>query len=335
MSCASSSRIQRIGEYIATLTLILSLNFFLPRLMPGDPFCELSSEEGQEVVRFTEEQKQYYAEHYGLDLPLGQQFVSYLLALGKGDLGYSLYYNEAVDTIILRRLPWTMGLVMSSMLLSTLIGGALGAVSAWNRGCVLDWILYGPLVVLSEIPSFLLALLLLFLLATGIGLFPLAGAKSPFETSSNLCYFISDIVHHAVLPVLALAVSRIGHMYLLTRNSMIGIIGADYMKTAQAKGLSRRRMIFRHALMNALPPIVTRLFLGLGGLMGASILVENVFTYPGIGTLLRDAVISHDYPLIQGLFLFVAIFVLTANNLADIICHRLDPRIGLHGRTSG
>jgi peptide/nickel transport system permease protein len=301
--------------------------------MPGDPFLHISGNEGEEIARFSEAQRRYYIECYGLDRPITAQYASYMAALLKGDLGRSLYYNDTVWRILVKRLPWTAMLVISAVLLSSAFGMLLGGISAWRRNRWLDGSIYFLLIMVSEIPAFLLGLALLLGLAAGLDLFPLSGAFSHFTGNRGIGFDILDRLHHAALPVLALTLVRIGGMYLISRNSMIYVIASDYVRTAVAKGLEKKRILLRHILRNALLPIVTRVFLSLGALVGGAILVENVFAYPGLGLLMREAVVMHDYPLVQGIFLLVTVSVLTANFLADIIYTRLDPRVAA-GRIS-
>jgi peptide/nickel transport system permease protein len=318
----------RVLEYGLTILIVISLNFLLPRVIPGDPFLVISSQgpEDEEVV-LTAEQREFFFDYYGLDKPLGEQYLSYLGELIRGNLGYSMYYKESVSRIILRRLGWTAFMVISSLILSTLIGSILGCVSAWYRNKWPDKLLYFQFIVLAEIPVFLLGLIILFVFAAWLGLFPLAGAITHFANYKGWWERILDILHHACLPVLALTISRMGGMYLLSRNSMTTVLRKDYLRTARAKGLSQKRVIFRHALRNALLPIVTRIFLSLGTLIGGAILVENVFAYPGLGLLMREAVRHHDYHLIQGIFLIVTLLVLLANFFADLVYGKLDPRV--------
>ena len=318
----------RIFEYILTLWVILTVNFALPRAMPGDPFVLLSTDEGEVMTRFTKNQIDKYMSYYGLDRPLYEQYASYMAGLLRGDLGYSIYYNESVSSIIIRRFAWTFFIVVCAVGLSSAIGVLLGLLSAWRRDSLADKGLYFVLVLLSEAPAFLLGLLMLFILAAHLNLFPLSGAMTPFASYDSWWDKARDILNHAALPVLALSLARVGAIYLLARNSLINVLAREYIRTARAKGLPGLRIAVRHALANALLPIVTRIFLSLGGLVGGAILVENVFAYPGLGTLMREAVMVRDYPLIQGIFLLVTGFVLTANFLADKVYSRLDPRVG-------
>jgi len=300
----------------------------LPRAMPGDPFLNLSGDEGQEVAVFSEEQREYYFELYGLDEPIMEQYRSYIVELLQGNLGRSIYYNEAVSSIILRRLPWTLFLVISTVILRTIIGVIVGVISAWYRNGLIDQFLFFNLITLSEIPAFILGLIFLFIFAATLGLFPLSGAMEHFTNYNSQWDKIIDIFHHACLPIMTLTIARLGGMYLLSRNSVINILEKDYLVTARAKGLSKLRIILHYILKNAMLPIVTRVFLSLGSLVGGAILVENVFNYPGLGLLMQEAVTAHDYPLIQGIFLFVAFFVLAANFSADVVYKYLDPRVG-------
>lgn len=295
--------------------------------MPGDPFTFLSSDEGQITVTYSEEQINRYMDYYGLDKPLIDQYISYIVNIFKCNLGYSIYYNDSVISIISRRMPWTISIVIVSILISCMLGTILGSLSAWYRDGLFDKVLYSIMIVLSEIPSFLIGWLFLFVFAAKCGWFPLSGGMSTFANYNSFAKKAVDIIHHAALPVLTLSVSRLGGFYLLSRNSMISVLSKDYMRTAKAKGLNEVRIIFRHALKNSIIPIITRVFLSLGSVFGGAILVENVFNYPGIGHLMREAVMVRDYILIQGIFLCIAVTVLTANLLADIIYKKMDPRV--------
>jgi peptide/nickel transport system permease protein len=268
-----------------------------------------------------------YRHQYGLDRPWPVQYAVYLGGLIRGDLGYSIYYNQDVAKILMARLPWTLFLVLSAVFLSTFAGCLLGGVSASCRNTALDRLLYPFMIALTEVPSFLLGLVLLFVFAAGMKLFPLSGAMTHFAGDASIAARGIDIARHAVLPIATLTLVRTGAMYLLARNSMTTVLSKDYIRTARAKGLGPLRILARHSLRNAMVPVITRVFLGLGGLVGGAILVENVFAYPGLGLLMRESVMVHDYPMIQGIFLLVTVIVLVANLLADFIYRRLDPRI--------
>ena len=318
---------KRLFEYILVFFIIVSLNFLIPRLMPGDPFTFLSSDEGSVHSSYTDEQIAKYKSYYGLDKPLSQQYRDYMINLFRGNLGYSIYFNDTVVSIISKRVVWTIGIVAVSIVISSILGVFLGAFSAWHRNNRIDNIIYSIMITFSEIPSFLIAMLLLFVLAAGTGLFPLSGGITVFGQYDSSFQRIMDIIHHGFLPVLALVLSHTAGYYLLSSNSMITVLSKDYMLTAESKGLEDRRIIFRHGLKNAILPVVTRIFMNLGTVFGGAIIVENVFNYPGVGRLMRQAVMVRDYVLIQGIFLNVCILVLTMNFLADIVYRKLDPRV--------
>lgn len=325
---AAGRKRRRATEYAITIIVVLTLNFLLPRLMPGDAFLILSGDDADPGSVYTAVQREYFRSHYGLDRPLPEQFAGYLTGLARGEWGQSYAYREPVLTVIARRLPWTLFLVGSALLLSLAGGILLGSWSAWRRTWAADRGLYLSLVVLGELPAFLTGLFFLMIFAAQWGLFPLSGAMTPFREYPNLGSRVLDILYHGVLPILTLTAARIGGVYLLVRSSLLLVLGRDYMQTARAKGLREYRIRYRHGLRSALLPLVTRLALQVGAMVGGTVLVENVFAYPGIGQLLADAVYMRDYPLLQGIVLVTACFVLVANIGADQLYQRLDPRIG-------
>lgn len=314
-------------HYILIFFIILLINFFLPRLMPGDPFQYLSVEDGNVSTVFSEEQIQQYKEYYGLDKPLHIQFLNYITRLLKGNLGYSIYYKTSVAEMILTRIPWTVFIVLSALFLSSFIGTVLGAVSARLRENQADKFIYLFMIIFSEIPSFILGTLLLIFLAAKLKWFPLSGGITAFESYSSSFDYFADLLNHAALPILTLTLAGLGGFYLLSRNSMLTVLKKDYIRTAKAKGLSRERILFRHALRNALPPMIARIFMSMGSMFGGAVLVENVFAYPGLGGLMREAVMARDYVLMQHIFLIIAVSVLLMNWLADKTYKKLDPRV--------
>lgn len=314
-------------HYLLILLVMLCINFFLPRLMPGDPFLYLSVEDGNVSAAFSQAQIDQYKAYYGLDLPLHVQFWRYVTGLLRGNLGYSIFYKASVAQMILSRLPWTLLIVLSSLILSSFAGTVLGAVSAWLRDKTADRLMYFIMVLLSEIPAFLLGVLFLFVLAAQLKWFPLSGGSTVFAVYDSFGARLYDILHHAFLPVLTLALTRLGGFYLLSRSSMLTVLSKDYVRTAKAKGIGTRAVIFCHALRNAMPPIVAKIFMSLSAFFGGAVLIENVFAYPGVGRLMREAVANRDYALIQGIFLTITLTVLLMNWLAEIIYKKLDPRV--------
>ncbi|OPX69461.1 MAG: dipeptide transporter permease DppB [Methanoregulaceae archaeon PtaB.Bin056] len=317
-----------LSRFVITLLVILALNFFLPRMMPGDPFSTISSDvQGEDVIIMTEEQREYYSHYYGLDLPLHEQFVVYLSNLVHGDLGKSIQYKMPVTDVILLHLPWTILIVLCATVISTIAGVLLGTISARNRRKGSDRLMMTGLIAFAEIPSFLLGLILLLIFCVFFRIFPLAGAVTPFAHYDSILDQARDIAYHAFLPIITLALAQLTGVYLLTRNTLITVSTKDYIRTARAKGLGEHIVWTRHALRNALLPVVTRTGFMIGMLIGGAVLVESVFRYPGIGSTLRTAVVGRDYPLIQGILLVVAVSILLCNLVVDRVYQKLDPRV--------
>lgn len=313
--------------YAGTFAILLVLNFFLPRLLPGDPIRALADPGAAGYVQDAGQRAKLEA-YYGLNRPLGDQFVRYLSQLARGDLGTSIQTQEPVLTVIAQRLPWTLLLIASGLALSSLVGVTAGIHSGWRRGCSSDRALLVVVLLARNLPAFFVGTLLLLLFAVTLGWLPLSGATTPFTTMAPL-ERVGDVISHLVLPAVTLALSLLGSQYLLMRNSMVAELGQGYLLLGRAKGLTGRRLKYRHAARNALLPVVTQMTLELG-LAGAAVtnvlLVERVFAYPGVGRLVFDSVASRDYPTIAGSFLVLSVMVLAANMVLDVTYARLDPR---------
>lgn len=314
-------------NYLLVIPIVICLNFFLPRLMPGDPFLYLSVEDGNTVPVFSQEQIDQYKVYYGLDEPLFQQFVHYLKQVAKGDLGVSIFYHTSVLNMIKKRIPWTILIVTASLAISSIAGTILGTISAWHRNDLFDKILYSSMLFIAEIPAFLIGIVLLFLLAADLKWFPLSGGSTVFASYDSVWEQMLDILHHMVLPVLTLVLTRMGKFYLLARNSMLTVLSKDYIRTARGKGLKKNSIRYIHALRNSIPPVVMQVFMSFGALFGQAVLVENVFSYPGVGSLMREAVTNRDYALMQGIFLIMAMTILIMNFLSELVFKKLDPRV--------
>ena len=313
-----------IITYAIAFVFIIMLNFLLPRMMPGDPLMAIYGNEA--LIAMTPQLKAELVERFALDQPLWQQFGAYLLALFRGELGYSYYYNAPVLTVILGRLPWTLLLVGTSLVLSTILGIVLGIESGWRRGSRTDRIMLTGLISLNGFPDFFLGMLLLIIFGVTLGVLPLAGALTPYSGLSGPA-LVLDVLKHLALPMTALTLAHLSSGYLLTRNTMITVLKEPYMLTARAKGLSPRILKYRHAGRNSMLPVVTRTGIWVGRVVTGALFVELVFAYPGVGYLTYEALLTRDYPVIQGVFLLVAIFVLAANFIVDLSYPKLDPRV--------
>ncbi|MBU3951308.1 MAG: ABC transporter permease [Proteobacteria bacterium] len=313
----------KLVEITIIFFVIMTALFFLFRLSPGDPISKVAD------PMLTPEDMRYIIEQMGLDKPIWEQYVIYLKNFFTGNFGVSFHYGEPVFKIIRERLGWTVLLFTSSTILAAFAGVFLGKIAAWNKGSRLDNVLSISALVCYTlfIPWF--ALLLLWVFGFKLGLFPLGGILSPELWVGNASWFVRmlDILHHMLLPLMTLFVIHLGSYLLLMRSSMLSVLREDYIITARAKGLSERVIRNKHAAKNAALPVVTSVGLSLAFSINGGALTEQIFTWPGIGRELIFAVSNNDYPLAQACFLLIALVVLLANLVVDILYAYLDPRI--------
>ena len=314
---------KKLFQYVLVLFVATTINFGLPRLAPGDPLLYFFDE--STIKELTSEQKQAVLESVGLGGSLWEQYIDYLKGILTWNFGDSITYAKPVTEIIADKLPWTLTLVFPALILSTLIGVIIGAYSAWNRGKMRDMTLLTTMLTFQAIPGFWLGMLLIAIFAVNLGWFPTYGAVSIMQANTTAGY-LKDVIWHLVLPIVTLSVATVGSHYLLTRSSMLESLGQDYMTMAEAKGVSKKTLIFNHGLRNALLPIYTQFTMALGTLIGGSVVIETVFSYPGIGSLLHESVTARDFPLMQGIFLIITLGVIAANILADVTYPLIDPR---------
>ncbi|WP_217214792.1 ABC transporter permease [Streptomyces sp. AC550_RSS872] len=314
----------KVGGAAVSLLAVLVTGFFLFRLIPGDPVKTMTG--GRPI---SAEQLAAYREEFGLDLPLWQQFTDYCGKALTGDLGTSYQFRAPVVDKISEALPNTLLLTGTAFVLYTLLGIVLGTRSAWRHGGLGDRLNTGLALTLYSIPSFWLGLLLIIVFSVGIGpipgLFPTGGMESGGEEGFA---YVLDVAHHLILPVVTLVAVEYGQTLLVARSALLDEMGSDYLTTARAKGLRDDVVRRRHAVPNALLPTVTLVFVNLGRTVAGVILVETVFSWPGLGGLFYQALSVPDLPLVQGLFLFFAAAVIVMNTLADLVYPLLDPRVG-------
>lgn len=310
-------------QYALVLWVALSVNFLLPRAMPGSPLPYLV---GEEVGTLAPERLAEIQARYGLDRGLAAQYLAYLGDVVRGDWGTSFRLGEPVAAAIADRLPWTLLLVGTSLLLATLFGVVAGAVAAWRRGGRFDAASLTTAIVVDALPTFWIGMILIAVFAVHLGWFPTFGATTPAGPDRGLPW-LADVGRHLVLPALTLTLASLSGTYLVMRAAMQDVLGADHVRSARAKGLPEHRVLMGHAVRNALLPVSTLLFLNLGFLVGGSTIVETVFAYPGVGTLLYEAVLARDYPVLQGAFFVLTVSVVAANALADAVYPWLDPRV--------
>ncbi|WP_253819827.1 MULTISPECIES: ABC transporter permease [Variovorax] len=316
---AASRLLQALGLVIA----VVVLNFVLVHAAPGDPVETIAGASGG----MSPELMAQLRTQYGLDKSLPVQLAVYLGKVARGDLGYSYFFNLPVTQMIAERVPATLLLVLSSVLLAFFAGTALGVLSSRKpNGWLSQFITVLSLVGFAA-PVFWLGIMLVILLASVFPILPVAGMRSIDSTGTGGFADMLDVAQHLVLPTLTLSLVYLAQYSRLARSSMLDVLGSDFIRTARAKGLADRVVLYKHALRNALLPVVTVLGLQFGNVLAGAILVETVFNWPGLGRLAFESVLRRDYPTILGVLLFSSVVVVVMNQLTDLCYRFIDPRI--------
>jgi peptide/nickel transport system permease protein len=318
--------LRRLGFYLLAAWASLTINFFLPRLIPGDPASTIfAASRGQ----MQPEQLAQIKQALGLsDDPMIIQYITYLSHALRFDFGISFSsFPTPVTNVIGTGFVWTMLLGLTALIISFIVGNIIGIMGSWKRGGLVDSILPPLLIFIGAFPPFFLALMGLYFLGLQMGWFPMRHAYDDTLTPTLSLAFIGSVITHLLLPALTIILVSLGGWALGMRNTMIGVLAEDYVTMAEAKGLSQRQIMFNYAARNALLPSVTSFGMALGFVLSGQILVETIFGYPGLGYLLIKAVSNLDYPLMEGLFLMITFAVLAANFMVDVLYTRLDPRV--------
>ena len=313
---------KRLGYAVALLFAVLVLNFTLLYLAPGDAAETIAGEAGGA----SPEMLAKIRKDYGLDLPFLDQLYLYLVKVVQGDFGHSFYFDQPVTTVIFENLAPTLLLVVSSLLIAISFGTFLGVFAARRPNGLLSQIITVLALLGYALPVFWTGIMLIILLASVIPLFPTSGMDSGPLGAAGFGY-VWEVLHHLALPVLTLATIYLAFYSRLSRASMMDVLGADYIRTARAKGLNERVVVFKHALRNAVLPVVTFAGLQFGALFSGAVLVETVFSWPGLGTLAFDSILRRDTPTLLGILFFSALIVIVANLLTDLAYRLVDPRI--------
>ncbi len=318
--------LRRLGFFTLTLWAAVTLNFLLPRLMPGNPAIAMM---GKFHGRVNGQALKALEVEFGVNTHVNivVQYVRYLGDMATGKFGTSLTaFPTPVSHVVLGAIPWTLGLVGVTTIIAFVLGTLIGIVGAWRRGGALDSILPPLFVITSAIPFFWIGMLLILVFAVKFAVLPTAFGSDPTMTPSFTWPFIVSVLEYAILPAVTLVVTQIGLWILTMRNNMVTVLAEDYVRMARAKGLPSRRIMFDYAARNAILPNLSGFAMSLGFVVSGAILVEYVYSYPGVGYMLLQAVEHEDYPLMQALFLLITVAVLAAILLADIATAFLDPR---------
>lgn len=327
--------LNRVWMFVFTIWASATIMFFVPRLAPGDPvtamITRLTSQSGR--VEGSAQIIAAWRERFGLDDPLGLQYLQYLRNLVTFDFGYSLaQFPVEVSEMIGRAIPWTIGLLVMATFLSFLFGTIVGALMGWARTPRALKILLPITLTFTAVPFYILGILLIYVFVFAFGLFPISGGyRSDLEPGLNLA-FINSVIQHGTLPALSIVVASLGFWALGMRGMMVTVAGEDYITLARAKGLHPLRVLFRYEVRNAILPQVTALVLGIGGVVGGTVLVEYLFGYPGMGALLYQGITNSDFTVIQGIVFILILTTAAAVLILDLIYPLLDPRISYERR---
>ena len=325
--------LRKLGFYLVALWAAVTLNFFIPRLLPGSPVdavlaklalrgpVDAGTRRSIEVMLGADSEK-----------PLAQEYIDYLGGLVTGDLGVSVtYFPTPVIEVVGQSLPWTLALVGLATAFTFVLGMVLGTVVGWRRGTWLDSLIPAT-TILQAVPYFWLALLFIYVLSVNLGMFPISGGYDFTLVRPAFDYpFLSNALYHGFLPALTIVLSSLGGWLLGMRNMMVSTLSEDYILTAEAKGLHPRRVMLMYAARNAMLPSVSGFAISLGFVVSGSIVVETVFSYPGVGFTMLQAVQNNDYSLMQGMFLIITVSVLAANLVVDLLYGVIDPRTRARG----
>jgi peptide/nickel transport system permease protein len=323
--------VQRFIQFLLIIFIANSFTFLLPRVIPGDPIQEALTVKAAAAGRANVDIQAWVATYntkFGLDQPLWKQYINYWYDLVRLDFGFSLYdYPATVMSKIKAAIPWTLGFMSVAILLAFLVGSTLGALLAWPNSP--GWIqgMVPVLMVISAIPFYLFGLALIWIFGVELRLLPTGGAYDPILILRTDWKTVLNIIRHAILPALALVMFGIGSWALSMRATMISVLGEDYITFAQAKGLPDRSIFLRYGVRNALLPQVTGLAISFGLILGSGILIESIFNYPGIGSLIFSAINTKDYFVINGTVAIMVLCAASAMLIVDIFYPLIDPRI--------
>jgi peptide/nickel transport system permease protein len=312
---------KRVAFAIVTILIIMTMNFVIFRLMPGNPVAMIA-----DMVRLRPEQVARLYELFGLDRPLWDQYVQYMVQTLRGFYGYSYYSQRPIAEDIMVRLPNTLLLVGTATVISIVLGMVVGIIAAARRGSLVDITAISFGFLGNSVPVFWLGLILLLVFGVDLKWFPIRGTTSVPAPTDPLA-LVTDIMWHMTLPTFALVIILFGGYALIMRAAMIDVLTEDYIQLARAKGLDERTVQYKHALRNAMLPMVTVIALAFGFLLSGALLTETVFSWYGLGRYIWDAILKQDYPALQGIFFIISVMVVAANLIADLIYGFLDPRI--------
>ncbi len=324
--------LRRLSFYLVALLVAATLNFIIPRAMPGDPVTMMFANAS---VQVTPERIAAMKELLGfVDGPIYIQYLSYIKNILSWELGTSIqFYPLSVNSLLGSAFGWSLFLAGTAVVLSFSIASVLGIFAAWKRGSKYDAFVTPGTLIIQAIPQMVIAMLALFTFAIGLKWFPSGYAYTPGTIPNWTSWdFIKNVGYHAILPLFCATIVQIGGFLVNMRNNMINLLAEDYITMAKGKGLSENRVVFNYAARNALLPSVTALSMSLGMAIGGQLIIEMIFNYPGLGTVLLNAIHARDYQVLQGQLIIMTMFMLCFNLMADMLYMILDPRLRTGGK---
>jgi len=312
----------RVVRFVAISFLILTIVFILPRIMPGDPVENLL---GEASIGLTDEARETLIHKYRLDMPIWDQYFAFLVSIFTFDFGYSITRSMPVSTLLSNRLPWTIILTLPSILFGSMLALYTSIRCGMSQGSRLDRLMSTASIYFETIPGFLFAMIMILIFSIQLGLFPLSHLRS--DEYSGIAD-IADIIYHLTLPVLTLVVSILLGKFLILRNNVMQMSHENYIFVARSKGLTEDYIRSKHIMRNTMPVFLSMLIMNIGFMISGALMIEIVFSFQGMGTLLQSAITSQDYPVIQGIFILLVAWVLFTNLFAEFIYGVADPRIG-------
>jgi peptide/nickel transport system permease protein len=321
--------IKKILLLIVTVFFAMSVTFTTIHFMPGDPVQTMAMDMQRNLgITYNEAYLKAKAQlNYDPDIPLVKQYINYVSGLLRGNFGESMIYKQSVGAVLAGSLPWTLFILSIALFLSFTLGVLLGTYMAWKRKTILEPIVNIYTSIFGSIPDFIVAFLLIILLAVKFKIFPSRGPYDSTVIPGLNGPFIASVLKHATLPILAFFLTTVGGWALMMKGSSTSVLGEDYITSARARGLEEGRIVKTYVAKNAMLPLVTSLAVTFGMLFGGSPLVENIFVYPGVGYFMGQATGRRDFTLMQGMFLMITIATVTANLVAEILYTILDPRV--------
>jgi peptide/nickel transport system permease protein len=317
--------VKKVFSRFIVFMVIVTVTFLVPRLMPGGAFAYLV-----ENPNISPEFRQALIRQFGLDRPLLEQYILFLREFFiNGNLGISFYYRKPVLSVITEALPWTILLVTGSAVVSAILGILIGLMAAGRRATTFDRALFNISMFFRSMPAFWLALVLLIVFGYELGLFPLYGAYTYGRIYSSLLEYVADVVHHLFLPFLTLTILDTSVYLVLSRNLAVDVLTEDFIVTARAKGVPERAVLYKHALRPILTPLLTMIAIDLGYSLGGALMIEVVFSLPGVGKLMYDAVLMTDYPMLLGIVIMTSAVTLILVTVVEVLAAAIDPRVRL------